>query len=156
MQQECLVAPPPVDLGHEPAGQALSALVTPGADTSDAASAAVVDVDAQVACRTVGVLQPEVRRRGQKVAAVDVLVLDLLLDGEHRVADTPDVVDVLGRELVALLASDGHRLHSPQVPKISSVWATSVNPCSPATRSAQRSTVGPSTSTVRPQLRQTR
>ena len=37
------------------------------------------------------------------------VVLDLLLDGEHRVADAPDVVDVLGGELVALHAPDVHR-----------------------------------------------
>ena len=36
-----------------------------------------------------------------------------------------------------------------QVPKISRVWLTSVKPCSAATESAQRSTAGPSTSTVR-------
>ena len=46
--------------------------------------------------------------------------------------------------------------HPAQVPKISSVWLTSAKPCSPATRSAHCSTAGPSTSTVRPQPRQTR
>ena len=45
---------------------------------------------------------------------------------------------------------------SEQVPKISRVCVTSRNPCSALTASAQRSTVGPSTSTVRPQDRQTR
>ena len=45
---------------------------------------------------------------------------------------------------------------SAQVPKISRVWRTSTNPCSALTVSAQRSTAGPSTSTVRPQARQTR
>ena len=45
---------------------------------------------------------------------------------------------------------------SAQVPKISSVWLTSAKPCSPATRSAQASTAGPATSTVRPHDRHTR
>ena len=45
---------------------------------------------------------------------------------------------------------------SAHVPKISSVWLTSAKPCSSAIRSAHRSTAGPSTSTVRPQPRQTR
>lgn len=35
-----------------------------------------------------------------------------------------------------------------QVPTISTVWLTSLKPCSAATRSAQRSTAGPSTSTA--------
>jgi len=45
---------------------------------------------------------------------------------------------------------------SAQSPKISRVWLTSVKPCSAETLSAQRSTAGPSTSTVLPQARQTR
>ena len=45
---------------------------------------------------------------------------------------------------------------SGQVPKISRVWLTSEKPCSAAIARVQRSTVGPSTSTVRPQPRQTR
>lgn len=53
------------------------------------------------------------------------------------------------------------RLNQPprqaaQRPKISRVWLTSEKPCSAATRSAHRSTVGPSTSSVRPHTRQTR
>ena len=47
-------------------------------------------------------------------------------------------------------------VQSAQVPKISTVCPTSVKPCSAATRSAQRSTAGPATSTVLPQLRHTR
>ena len=43
-----------------------------------------------------------------------------------------------------------------QVPKTSSVCETSRKPCCPATVSAHRSTAAPSTSTVRPQTRQTR
>ena len=46
--------------------------------------------------------------------------------------------------------------HSAHVPKISSVCETSAKPCSAATRSAQLSTVGPATSTVRPHTRPTR
>ena len=46
--------------------------------------------------------------------------------------------------------------HPGQVPKISSVWLTSAKPCSAAIVRVQRSTAGPSTSTVRPQLRHTR
>ena len=44
----------------------------------------------------------------------------------------------------------------PQVPKISRSWLTSRKPCCSATALAQVSTAGPETSTVRPQLRQTR
>ena len=56
---------------------------------------------------------------------------------------------------------DRRRLDQPvsaggQVPKISSVWLTSANPCSAAIASVHRSTAGPSTSTVAPQARQTR
>ena len=47
-------------------------------------------------------------------------------------------------------------VHSAHTPKISTVWLIWENPCSSATRSAQRSTAGPSTSTVRPHCRQTR
>jgi hypothetical protein len=43
-----------------------------------------------------------------------------------------------------------------QRPKISNEWPTSVKPCSAAILSAHLSTVGPVTSTVRPQLRHTR
>ena len=43
-----------------------------------------------------------------------------------------------------------------QVPKISRVWQTSAKPCSAAIARVQRSTAGPSTSTVAPQARQTR
>ena len=43
-----------------------------------------------------------------------------------------------------------------QVPKISRSWLTSRKPCSAATAFAHFSTAGPETSTVRPQLRQTR
>ena len=43
-----------------------------------------------------------------------------------------------------------------QVPKISRSWLTSRKPCCWATALAQVSTAGPETSTVRPQLRQTR
>ncbi len=45
---------------------------------------------------------------------------------------------------------------SAQVPVISTVWLISVNPWSAAIFSAQRSTAGPSTSTVRPHTRHTR
>ena len=43
-----------------------------------------------------------------------------------------------------------------QVPKISSLWEMSENPCSDAIDEVQRSTAGPSTSTVAPHTRQTR
>ena len=46
--------------------------------------------------------------------------------------------------------------HAEQSPKISRVWLTSTKPWASATLSAQCSTAGPSTSTVRPQLRHTR
>ena len=43
-----------------------------------------------------------------------------------------------------------------QIPTISSVWLTSVNPCWGAMRLVHFSTAGPTTSTVRPHSRQTR
>ena len=48
------------------------------------------------------------------------------------------------------------RAHAAQVPTISRVWERSEKPCSEAIAEVQRSTAGPSTSTVAPQERQTR
>ncbi len=53
-------------------------------------------------------------------------------------------------------ADEGQLACSAQVPVISTVWLMSVNPWSAAIFSAQRSTAGPSTSTVRPHTRHTR
>ena len=50
----------------------------------------------------------------------------------------------------------GQVVQPAQVPKISTVWLTSLKPFSAAMRSAYFSTAGPSTSTVRPQARHTR
>src|SRR6185437_16314184 len=46
--------------------------------------------------------------------------------------------------------------HSGQSPNSSTVWSTSVKPASAATFSAHCSTARPSTSTLRPQVRQVR
>lgn len=48
------------------------------------------------------------------------------------------------------------RWHAAQVPTSSTVWLTSMNPCSFAIWSAQRSTAGPCTSAVLPHQRHTR
>ena len=52
--------------------------------------------------------------------------------------------------------TDFFSAHVAHVPVISTVWAMSEKPLLEATFSAQRSTVGPSTSTVYPQCRHTR
>ena len=61
--------------------------------------------------------------------------------GEHRVrsAGPPTYLD----------ETDQPQPQAAQVPKISRVWLTSVKPCSAAIARVQRSTAGPSTSTVR-------
>ena len=51
---------------------------------------------------------------------------------------------------------DAQPAHAAQVPTISRVWERSEKPCSEAIAEVQRSTAGPSTSTVAPQDRQTR
>ncbi len=66
------------------------------------------------------------------------------------------VGDPAGLSPAGLTRRQRRAAQSAQVPTISRVWRTSTNPCSALTVSAQRSTAGPSTSTVRPHERQTR
>ena len=54
------------------------------------------------------------------------------------------------------MTTRGLTAQAAQVPTISRVWETSEKPCSAAMAEVQRSTAGPSTSTVAPHERQTR